>query len=161
MEQDTPRLLIAHFIGDAPKEGEVIDEWPSHVTLVKPFSVAEATNTEEVVEAISSVTRLHRPLTLTPIGYEMFGPPEDIERQAMAIKVRRTEELHKLHLDLVRAIEGFGIVFSDRRWMAETYNPHSTIKGGAELREPALCDSLTISAKEFGRVVMAKTVSLG
>lgn len=156
MEKETSQVYVAHFFGETPTEGKALEAWPNHLTLVKPFRLMGGLALQDVVTAVSSVGEAHAPLLLTPVGLEDVGPHDN----EPAFKIERTEALHKLHLDLVHAIEGLGIVFADICWMLEDYNPHSTIQGDFELGHGRVCDSLSVSAWSMGQRVVARTVML-
>ena len=157
MEKEALELYVAHYFGDIPAEGKQLDAWPNHLTLVKPFRLMGGLVLQDVVATVSSVGEAHAPLVLNPLGIEDMGPYDN----ESAFKIERTEALHKLHLDLVHAIEGLGISFTDRRWILGDYNPHSTIKGDFELRSNVVCDSMSLGAWSMGQRFVAKTVRLG
>lgn len=157
MENEISKIHVVHFVNEIPADGEVVDDWGGHVTIIKPFELVNERGLGDIVSAVESVGRKYRPFSLQPIGHEQVGPDDD---QQDSIKIQRTPELHRLHLDLVHVFENLGIVFPDARWMRETYNPHSTIVGGVELTEPTICDSLSINMKLMGQRVVARTVML-
>lgn len=156
MERDISRIHVVHFINEVPRVGAPLHDWPGHVTVVPPFELANSLGIDDVISTVESASENTKDLiTLEPGDHEFFGPETEV------VKIRNDESLRKLHFDLVHALENLGIVFTDKRWMLEGYNPHSTIIGGVEMAEPKICDSLSINMKRLGQKVVARTIKLG
>jgi hypothetical protein len=133
-----PAPLEATMFAIIPSRPEVGDMsakvWP-HVSVVPWVQLGEYRH--EVLAEAQAIVQRRMPLSLKPGGMTVVGG-EGHEKPAQRII---SEQLGKLHRELLYSLGSFGIMVSHPEWAGNNYKPHITTSARmlrAEAREDTL-----------------------
>ncbi|KFF60343.1 hypothetical protein JF66_05230 [Cryobacterium sp. MLB-32] len=152
-----PRLVVVLPLTPL-HEGDsfLVQDWPLHVTVLPPF----LTDAEPgvIASAIAEAASSHRTLTAVAGQQEMFGRRTDVP----VTVVVPTDELSRLHEDLIDAVRPFGAAPDEPAFTGNEFRPHITIKSHGRidegtaltLQQIALVD-MAPRASSSGRSVLA------
>lgn len=138
MPQFTQKYAIIQLFEDMPVGTEFLSSnWPLHSTIADTFAIDwdEPTVVEKLTELLSS----HTPATSVVEDDRFFGD----EGQVQVALLRKTDDLVKLHRDVIELLEQGGRKPNDPQFAKEGFLPHSTVQKHARLNKG---DEVTFNA---------------
>jgi hypothetical protein len=111
--------------------------WPLHSTIVDTFAIDWDVPT--MVKKLEELLSTHTQATSVVEGDQFFGP----EQQTQVALLRKTDDLVKLHYDVVELLEEGGLKLNDPQFAREGFLPHSTVQKHGRLNKG---DAVTFNA---------------
>lgn len=100
-------------------DGSDIQRIPRHVTLVPWFSI-DVTHIGSLESALAQVVMRHAPFVVWGDEEAYFGPDNDVQVR----RVKMTNEMTRLHSELLDAVEQTGGSVRRRQYVGDNYQPH-------------------------------------
>lgn len=130
MEKFTQKYTIIQLFEDVP-EGMQFSwkDWPLHATVVDIFAIDWDAQTmiEKLTQSLSS----HALATSVVEGDKFFGDQGEVQ----VALLRRTDDLVKLHHDVVECLAQGGWKPNNPQFAGEGFLPHSTVQKHARLNK--------------------------
>ena len=138
MQQFTQKYTIIQLFEDVPEGTQFSSSsWPLHATVVDTFAIGWDVAT--MVKKLEALLTTHKPATSTAAEDAFFGP----EKQTQVVLLQQTDDLVKLHDDLLELLEQGGLKLNDPQYAREGFLPHSTVQRHARLNKG---DTVTFNA---------------
>ena len=130
MQPFTQKYTLIQLFEDV-SEGAQFEwtNWPLHSTLVDVFAIDWDVPT--LVRKLEELLVGHAQAQSVAEGDDLFGP----EGQTRVVLLRKTDDLIKLHLDLVAMLEEGGLKPNNPQFIHEGFLPHSTVQKHARLNK--------------------------
>lgn len=135
--------------------------WPLHATIVDTFAVDW--NVTTMAEELTELLSLYAPATSVIEDDRFFGD----EGQVQVALLGKTDDLVKLHHDVIELLEQGGWKPNDPQFAKEGFLPHSTVQKHARLNkgDEVVFNALTIidmfpGGDPYQRKVI-KTITIG
>lgn len=162
MQKFTQKYTIIQLFEDAPEEMQFsASSWPLHATIADTFAVDW--NVTTMAEKLTELLSLHAPATSVIEDDRFFGD----EGQVQVALLRKTDDLVKLHHDVIELLEQGGWKPNDPQFAKEGFLPHSTVQKHARLNkgDEVVFNALTIidmfpGGDPYQRKVI-KTITIG
>lgn len=141
MQRFSQKYTIIQLFEDVPEGTQFFwKDWPLHSTLADVFAIDwdAPTMIEKLTELLSS----HTSATSVVEDDRFFGD----EGQVQVALLRKTDDLVKLHHDVIELLEQGGWKPNDPQFAKEGFLPHSTVQKYARLNkgEKVAFNALTI-----------------
>lgn len=130
MQQFTQKYAIIQLFEDVPEGTEFSsDSWPLHATIADTFAIDwdVPTMVNELTELLGS----HKPAMSVAENDMFFGD----EGQVQVALLKKTDDLVKLHYDVIELLEKGGLKSNDPQFAKEGFLPHSTVQPHARLNK--------------------------
>jgi 2'-5' RNA ligase len=130
MQKFTQKYAIIQLFEDVPEGTQFFwKEWPLHSTVADVFAIDwdEAAMTERLTKLLSS----HAPATSVAEDDRLFGD----QGQTQVTLLKRTDDLLKLHHDVIECLEHGGWKPNDPQFAHDGFLPHSTVQKHARLNK--------------------------
>lgn len=138
MQQFTQKYTIIQLFEDVPEGTQFsANSWPLHATIADTFAIDWDVQT--MIEKLTELLSLHTPATSVVEDDRFFGD----EGQVQVALLRKTDDLVKLHHDVVKLLEQGGWKPNDPQFAKEGFLPHSTVQKHARLTKG---DKVTFNA---------------
>lgn len=162
MQKFTQKYTIIQLFEDTPEGVQFsASSWPLHATIADTFAVDW--NVTTMAEKLTELLSLHAPATSVIEDDRFFGD----EGQVQVALLRKTDDLVKLHHDIIELLEQGGWKPNDPQFAKEGFLPHSTVQKHARLNkgEEVVFNALTIidmfpGGDPYQRKVI-KTITIG
>ena len=141
MQQFTQKYTIIQLFKDIPEGTQFsASNWPLHVTIADTFAIDwdVPTMVEKLTQLLSSRTSA----TSVVENDRFFGD----QRQVRVALLKKTDDLVKLHQDVIKVLERGGWKPNDPQFAKEGFLPHSTVQKHARLNkgDEVIFNALTI-----------------
>jgi 2'-5' RNA ligase len=114
------RLTLVHFVEQQLESWKFArGHWPLHVTLVPWFNVSDE---EAVLRSLEKLADATQPFTLHVGRVEYFGHNNDIPVNVIS----NPDPTTSLHKRMIKALGKADIVYDEKMYIAQNYNPHIT-----------------------------------
>jgi len=138
MQQFTQKYAIIQLFEDIPVGARFTSSaWPLHSTLIDTFAIDWDQKT--MIENLNELLRVHKQATSIVEDDRSFGD----NGQVQVALLNRTDDLVKLHYDVVELLEQGGLRLNDPQFAKEGFLPHSTVQSHRRLNKG---DEVTFSA---------------
>lgn len=162
MQKFTQKYTIIQLFEDAPEGMQFsASSWPLHATIVDTFAVDW--NVTTMAEELTELLSLYAPATSVIEDDRFFGD----EGQVQVALLGKTDDLVKLHHDVIELLEQGGWKPNDPQFAKEGFLPHSTVQKHARLNkgDEVVFNALTIidmfpGGDPYQRKVI-KTITIG
>ena len=141
MPQFTQKYTIIQLLEDVLEETQFSSSsWPLHSTMVDTFAIDWDVPT--MTSKLEKLLATRKPVTTTAAGDAFFGP----EKQTQVVLLQKTDDLVKLHHDLLDLLEQGGLKLNNPQYAREGFLPHSTVQKHARLSkgDPVTFNALTL-----------------
>lgn len=141
MKPSAGRMIVVSFFEELDAGYRFpASDWPLHLTLVRPFAVAEE-SVADLEEKLAKTFSQQDPIGITFEKSAQFGPEQNVPVTTIAVNA----ELQSLHDRLLALTEENG-ASNDPRWSGAAYRPHVTRQrtGAMEPGESAKLSSASI-----------------
>ena len=101
--------------------------WPLHSTIVDTF--ATDWNLPTMIKKLTELLNTHTQAISTVEDDRFFGE----NRQVQVALLKKTDDLIKLHYDVIELLEQGGLKLNDPQFSKEGFLPHSTAQSNARL----------------------------
>jgi hypothetical protein len=126
----TQKYTIIQFFEKVPEGAEFSsNEWTLHSTIVDTFAVDWDVST--IVQKLEVLLALHEQVVTVAEDDAFFGP----EKQTQVVLMRKTDDLTKLHYDVIGLLEKGGLKLNDPQYAREGFLPHATVQKHARLHK--------------------------
>lgn len=130
MQQFTQKYTLVQLFEDMPEGTQFSSSaWPLHSTLVDTFAIEW--DVPVMLKKLEKLLSHHTQATSVAEEDEFFGP----EKQVQVVLLKKTDELVKLHYDIVALLEEGGLRLNDPQFAREGFLPHSTVQKHARLQK--------------------------
>lgn len=141
MQQFTQKYTIIQLFKDIPEGTQFsASNWPLHVTIADTFAIDwdAPTMVEKLTQLLSSRTSA----TSVVENDRFFGD----QRQVRVALLKKTDDLVKLHQDVIKVLERGGWKPNDPQFAKEGFLPHSTVQKHTRLNkgDEVIFNALTI-----------------
>lgn len=141
MQQFTQKYTIIQLFKDIPEGTQFsASNWPLHVTIADTFAIDwdVPTMVEKLTQLLSSRTSA----TSVVENDRFFGD----QRQVRVALLKKTDDLVKLHQDIIKVLERGGWKPNDPQFAKEGFLPHSTVQKHTRLNkgDEVIFNALTI-----------------
>lgn len=141
MQQFTQKYTIIQLFKDIPEGTQFsASNWPLHVTIADTFAIDwdVPTMVEKLTQLLSSRTSA----TSVVENDRFFGD----QRQVRVVLLKKTDDLVKLHQDVIKVLERGGWKPNDPQFAKEGFLPHSTVQKHTRLNkgDEVIFNALTI-----------------
>ena len=141
MQQFTQKYTIIQLFKDIPEGTQFsASNWPLHVTIADTFAIDwdVPTMVEKLTQLLSSRTSA----TSVVENDRFFGD----QRQVRVALLKKTDDLVKLHQDVIKVLERGGWEPNDPQFAKEGFLPHSTVQKHTRLNkgDEVIFNALTI-----------------
>ena len=141
MQQFTQKYTIIQLFKDIPEGTRFsASNWPLHVTIADTFAIDwdVPTMVEKLTQLLSSRTSA----TSVVENDRFFGD----QRQVRVALLKKTDDLVKLHQDVIKVLERGGWKPNDPQFAKEGFLPHSTVQKHTRLNkgDEVIFNALTI-----------------
>lgn len=141
MQQFTQKYTIIQLFKDIPEGTQFsASNWPLHVTIADTFAINwdVPTMVEKLTQLLSSRTSA----TSVVENDRFFGD----QRQVRVALLKKTDDLVKLHQDVIKVLERGGWKPNDPQFAKEGFLPHSTVQKHTRLNkgDEVIFNALTI-----------------
>ncbi|QUB37186.1 hypothetical protein EUA66_02810 [TM7 phylum sp. oral taxon 349] len=141
MQQFTQKYTIIQLFKDIPEGTQFsASNWPLHVTIADTFAIDwdVPTMVEKLTQLLSSRTSA----TSVVENDRFFGD----QRQVRVALLKKTDDLVKLHQDVIKVLERGGWKPNDPQFAKEGFLPHSTVQKHTRLNkgDEVIFNALTI-----------------
>jgi len=137
------------------------DTWPLHSTLVDTFAIDWSV--DEMVVHLNEVLLKHAKASSTVTGSDSFGA----QKQVKVSLLERTDDLMRLHMDVIKTLERGGLKLNDPQYAKEGFLPHATDQKHAKLDigDKVNFNAISIvdmfpNGNPYGRKIL-KTIKIG
>lgn len=162
MSEFTQKYTIIQLFEDMPEGAQFsASNWPLHATIADTFAIDWDVPT--MIEKLTELLSSHTPATSVVEDDRFFGD----EGQVQVALLRKTDDLVKLHHDVIELLEQGGWKPNDPQFAKEGFLPHSTVQKHTRLNKgnKVIFDTLTIidmfpSGDPYQRKVI-KTIKIG
>lgn len=128
MQKLTQKYTIIQLFEDVPEGIQFFwKDWPLHSTVVDVFAINWDMPT--MIERLTQLLSSHTPATSIVEDDRFFGD----QGQVRVALLRKTDELVKLHYDVIECLTQGGWKPNDPRFAREGFLPHSTVRKHARL----------------------------
>lgn len=128
--QFTQKYTIIQLFEDVPEGTQFpASSWPLHVTIADTF--ATDWDVPMMVEKLTPLLRSHAQATSVVEEDRFFGD----EEQVQVALLKKTDDLVKLHHDVIGPLEQGGWKSNDPQFAKEGFLPHSTVQKHARLNK--------------------------
>jgi hypothetical protein len=128
MQQFTQKYAIIQLL-EAMKDGTeyLASNWPLHTTIVDTFAIDwdVPTMTRKLTELLSN----HARAKTVAEDDTFFGD----QGQVQVVLLNKTDDLVKLHYDVIDLLERSGLKLNDPQFAKEGFLPHATVQPHARL----------------------------
>lgn len=141
MQRFTQKYAIIQFFENVPEGTRFsASSWPLHATIADTFAIDWDVPT--MIEKLTKLLSSHTPVTSVVENDRFFGD----EGQVQVALLRKTDDLVKLHHDVIELLEQGGWKPNDPQFAKEGFLPHSTVQKHARLNkgDKVIFDALTI-----------------
>lgn len=126
----TQKYAIIQLFEPMPVDAQFSsDHWPLHSTIVDTFAIDWDETT--MIKRLEAPLASHVHAYSTVEGDTFFGP----EKQTHVMLLQRTEDLTKLHYDVIALLEKGGLKLNDPQFAHEGFLPHATVQKHARLHK--------------------------
>ena len=141
MQQFTQKYTIIQLFKDIPEGTQFsASNWPLHVTIADTFAIDwdVPTMVEKLTQLLSSRTSA----TSVVENDRFFGD----QRPVRVALLKKTDDLVKLHQDVIKVLERGGWKPNDPQFAKEGFLPHSTVQKHTRLNkgDEVIFNALTI-----------------
>ena len=141
MQQFTQKYTIIQLFKDIPEGTQFsASNWPLHVTIADTFAIDwdVPTMVEKLTQLLSSRTS-----ATSVVENDRFF---DNQRQVRVALLKKTDDLVKLHQDIIKVLERGGWKPNDPQFAKEGFLPHSTVQKHTRLNkgDEVIFNALTI-----------------
>ena len=128
MPQFIQKYTIVQFF-DKIQDGYEYDSssWPLHSTVVDTFAIDWSL--EEMTAKVADVLSQHTPVVSQVKDDMFFGE----NGQVQVTLLEKTDELARLHADIVAVLEQGGLTLNDPQFAGAGFLPHATVQKHARL----------------------------
>ena len=138
MQKFTQKYTIIQLFENVPEGTKFFwKDWPLHSTIADVFAIEWDAPT--MIEKLTELLRSHMPATSVVEDDRFFGD----EGQVQVALLRKTDELVKLHHDVINLLEQGGWKPNDPQFARDGFLPHSTVQKHARLNKG---DKVTFNA---------------
>lgn len=138
MQKFTQKYTIIQLFEDAPEGTQFsASSWPLHATIADTFAIDW--DVQAMIEKLTELLSSHTPATSVVEDDRFFGD----EGQVQVALLRKTDDLVKLHHDVIELLEQGGWKPNDPQFAKEGFLPHSTVQKHARLNKG---DKVTFNA---------------
>lgn len=138
MQKFTQKYTLIQLLEAVPEDTQFSSSsWPLHSTIVDIFAIDWDVPT--MIKNLEELLAPHGQATTIAEDDELFGP----EKQTLVVLLRKTDDLVKLHDDVVALLEKGGLELNKPQFAHEGFLPHSTVQKHARLNKG---DEVTFSA---------------
>ena len=121
MRPNAEKMIVVSFFEELdPGYRFPAGDWPMHLTLVRPFTVAEE-SVENLEARLAGTLFDQDPIEIVFEEKAQFGPQKDVP----VTTVRPNAELQLLHDRLLALVDEGGAI-NNSRWSGAEYRPHVT-----------------------------------
>jgi hypothetical protein len=126
----TQKYTIIQLFEDIPEGTQFSsDSWPLHSTIVDTFAIDW--DVPAMIRNIEELLATHAPAISVTEDDEFFGS----EKQTQVALLRKTDDLIKLHSDVIKLLEKGGLRLNDPQFANAGFLPHSTVQKHARLNK--------------------------
>lgn len=130
MQQFTQKYTIIQLFEDVPEGTQFsTSSWPLHATIADTYAIDWDVQT--MIEKLTELLSSHASATSVVEDDGFFGD----ERQVQVALLRKTDDLIKLHHDVIELLEQGGWKPNDPQFAKEGFLPHSTVQKHARLNK--------------------------
>lgn len=138
MSQFTQKYTIVQLFEDMPVGTQFsASSWPLHSTIADTFAIDWDVST--MVEKLTDILKSHPKATTVAEDDRFFGD----NGQVQVALLKKTDDLVKLHYDVIELLEQGGWKPNDPQFAKEGFLPHSTVQKHARLNKG---DEVTFNA---------------
>lgn len=138
MQTFTQRYAIIQLLEDVPEGAQFsASSWPLHATIADTFAINWDVST--MIEKLTELLSSHVLATSVVEDDRFFGD----EGQVRVVLLRKTDDLVKLHYDVIECLTQGGWKSNDPPFAKEGFLPHSTVQKHARLNKG---DNVTFNA---------------
>jgi 2'-5' RNA ligase superfamily protein len=138
MQQFTQKYAIIQLLEDIPEGTEVpSSNWPLHATIADTFAINWDVPT--MLEQLTTLLSNHAQAATVAEDDRFFGDNGQIQ----VTLLNKTDDLVKLHYDVIELLEQDGWEPNDPQFAKEGFLPHSTVQPHGRLNKG---DEVTFSA---------------
>lgn len=128
MQKFTQKYTIIQLFEDVPEGTQFsASSWPLHATIADTFAIDWDVQT--MIEKLTGLLSSHTPAASVVEDDRFFGD----EGQVQVALLRKTDDLVKLHHDVIELLEQGGWKPNDPQFAKEGFLPHSTVQKHARL----------------------------
>lgn len=141
MTQFTQKYTIIQLFENVPQGATFqASNWPLHATIADTFAIDWDVPT--MIEKLTQLLSSHASATSVVEDDRLFGE----QGQVRVALLKKTDDLVKLHQDVIEALEQGGWKPNDPQFAKEGFLPHSTVQGHARLDkgDEVIFNALTI-----------------
>ena len=141
MQQFTQKYTIIQLFKDIPEGTQFsASNWPLHVTI--PDTFATDWDVPTMVEKLTQLLSSRTSATSVVENDRFFGD----QRQVRVALLKKTDDLVKLHQDVIKVLERGGWKPNDPQFAKEGFLPHSTVQKHTRLNkgDEVIFNALTI-----------------
>jgi hypothetical protein len=141
MQKFTQKYTIIQLFEDLPEGTQFSSSsWPLHSTIVDTFAIDWDIST--MVKKLEELLSAHEQAKSVAEESEFFGPEKEIQ----VVLLQKTNDLVKLHGDVVDLLEMGGLKLNDPQFARKGFLPHSTAQKHARLNkgDTVIFDALTL-----------------
>lgn len=126
----TQKYTIIQLFENVP-EGAVFSsvEWPLHSTIVDTFAIDWDVPT--IIQELEQLLAAHEQAATVAESDTFLGP----NKQTQVVLLRKTNDLVRLHYDVIGLLEKGGLKLNDPRYAREGFLPHTTVQKHARLHK--------------------------
>lgn len=130
MPKFSQKYTIIQLLEDVPEGTQFSSSsWPLHSTVVDTFAINWDVPT--LIKKLEELLSGHERAVSVAEEDEFFGS----EKQTQVILLKKTDDLVKLHYDVVALLQQGGLNLNDPQFAREGFLPHSTIQKHARLNK--------------------------
>lgn len=138
MQKFTQKYTVLQLFEDVPEGTQfAASSWPLHATIADTFAIDWDVLT--MVEKLTQLLSAHATATSVVEDDRFFGD----EGQVQVALLRKTDDLVKLHYDVIECLTQGGWKPNDPQFAKEGFLPHSTVQKYARLNKD---DEVTFNA---------------
>jgi len=138
MAKFTQKYTIIQLFEDVPEETQYSSSgWPLHSTIVDTFAIDWDVPT--MIKRLEKMLGSHKRANSIADRDEFFGP----EKQTQVVLLEKTDDLLKLHSDVLDVLELGGLKLNDPQFSRDGFLPHATVQKHARLNKG---DTVTFNA---------------
>jgi len=138
MQQFTQKYTIIQLFEDVPEGTQFsASSWPLHATIADTFAIDWDVPT--MIEKLTQLLSSHASATSVVEDDRFFGD----QGQVQVALLRKTDDLAKLHQDVIEVLEQGGWKPNNPQFAKEGFLPHSTVQKHARLSKG---DEVTFNA---------------
>ncbi len=138
MKNFTQKYTIIQLFEDVPDGAQFsASGWPLHATIADTFAIDWDVPT--MIDKLTHLLNFHAPATSVVEDDRFFGD----QGQVQVALLRKTDDLVKLHYDVIECLTQGGWKPNDPQFAKEGFLPHSTVQKHARLNKG---DEVTFNA---------------